>query len=31
MCHYFQKGKPEAGEKFTGWKGFLAANPDRKA
>jgi len=30
MCHYFQKGRPEAGQKFTGWKSFLAANPDRK-
>ncbi len=29
MCHYFQKGRPDAGEKFTGWKSFLAANPDR--
>jgi crossover junction endodeoxyribonuclease RuvC len=30
VCHYFQKGTPETGKKFTGWKSFLAANPDRK-
>ncbi len=29
VCHYFQKEKPETGKKFTGWKSFLAANPDR--
>ncbi len=30
MCHYFQKGKPESGKSFSGWKAFLGANPDRK-
>lgn len=29
MCHYFQKGKSDEDQKFTGWKSFLAANPDR--
>lgn len=31
MCHYFQKGKTETSQKFTGWKSFLASNPGRKA
>ncbi len=30
VCHYFQKTAPEAGKKFTGWKSFLAANPERQ-
>ena len=30
MCHYFQKGKPEGGKNFSGWKAFLGANPERK-
>ncbi len=30
VCHYFQNGKPEADKKFTGWKSFLAANPERR-
>lgn len=29
VCHYFQKGKQDSGQKFTGWKSFLAANPER--
>jgi crossover junction endodeoxyribonuclease RuvC len=29
MCHFFQKGRVEKTEKFTGWKSFLAANPDK--
>lgn len=29
VCHYFQKGIPGAEKKFTGWKSYLAANPER--
>ena len=30
VCHHFQNGRPEeGGKKFTGWKGFLSANPGR--
>jgi crossover junction endodeoxyribonuclease RuvC len=29
MCHFFQKTQPGTGKKYTGWTGFLAANPDR--
>jgi len=29
VCHYFQKGRTEGGGKFTGWKSYLAANPER--
>ena len=29
VCHFFQKGVPESGKKFTGWKSFLTANPER--
>jgi crossover junction endodeoxyribonuclease RuvC len=29
VCHYFQKGKPETGKTFSGWKSFVTANPDR--
>jgi len=29
VCHYFQKGLPETGKKFSGWKSFLSANPGR--
>ncbi len=29
VCHYFQKGIPETGKKFSGWKNFVAANPER--
>jgi len=31
VCHYFQKGKTGTEKKFTGWKSYLSANPDRKA
>jgi crossover junction endodeoxyribonuclease RuvC len=30
VCHYFQNGKPETGKKFSGWKSFLTANPERQ-
>jgi crossover junction endodeoxyribonuclease RuvC len=30
VCHHFQNGMPETGKKFSGWKGFLSANPERK-
>ena len=30
VCHYFQKN-PVSGQKgYSGWKGFLSENPDRK-
>ncbi|MCK9219540.1 MAG: crossover junction endodeoxyribonuclease RuvC [Bacteroidales bacterium] len=29
VCHYFQKGHPETGKKFSGWKSFLTENPAR--
>lgn len=29
VCHYFQKGTVDTGKKFTGWKSFLSANPER--
>ncbi|MCK9422240.1 MAG: crossover junction endodeoxyribonuclease RuvC [Bacteroidales bacterium] len=29
VCHFFQKGVPGTTKKFSGWKGFLSANPDR--
>ena len=29
VCHYFQKGTVDTGKKFTGWKSFLTANPER--
>jgi len=29
MCHYFQRGQTENAKKFTGWKSFLTANPDK--
>lgn len=30
VCHYFQSGKANTNEtSFTGWKAFLAENPDR--
>jgi len=29
VCHYFQKGTVETGKKFSGWKSFLSANPER--
>lgn len=30
VCHYFQKGKTGSEKKFSGWKSYLSANPDRK-
>jgi len=29
VCHYFQKEAPDTGKKFSGWKSFLSANPER--
>ena len=29
VCHYFQKGKPEQGESYSGWKSFVTKNPGR--
>ena len=29
VCHFFQKGIPESGKKFSGWKSFITANPGR--
>jgi len=29
VCHYFQKRKPGPETRFSGWKNFLAQNPDR--
>lgn len=29
VCHHFQGNRPETEKRFTGWKAFLAANPDR--
>jgi len=29
VCHYFQKGQTGAEKKFTGWKSYLTANPDK--
>lgn len=31
VCHFFQHEKHETGKKFSGWKSFLSANPDRMA
>jgi crossover junction endodeoxyribonuclease RuvC len=31
VCHYFQKVNVKDGKKFTGWKSYLSANPDRLA
>lgn len=31
VCHFFQQQRPGTGKKFSGWKAFLAANPERKA
>jgi crossover junction endodeoxyribonuclease RuvC len=30
MCHYFQRDKPATGKTFSGWAGFLGANPGRE-
>ena len=29
MCHYFQRGTNTEKKSFSGWKAFLAENPDR--
>jgi len=29
VCHFFQKTIPQTQKNFSGWKGFLSANPDR--
>ncbi len=29
VCHYFKRTKSTGGKAFTGWKSFLADNPDR--
>ena len=29
VCHYFQQGKVGSDKKFSGWKSYLNANPDR--
>ena len=29
VCHYFKRTKSPGGKSFTGWKSFLAENPDR--
>jgi len=29
VCHYFQNGTVETGKKFSGWKSFINANPER--
>ncbi len=30
VCHYFQKGKSDQTDSYTGWESFLAKNPGRK-
>ena len=30
MCHYYQRGSAGTKKSFTGWKAFLAENPQRK-
>lgn len=29
VCHHFQKGAVITGKKFSGWKSFLSANPEK--
>jgi crossover junction endodeoxyribonuclease RuvC len=29
MCHYFQRGATAEKKSYSGWKGFLAENPER--
>ncbi|MBE0648380.1 MAG: crossover junction endodeoxyribonuclease RuvC [Bacteroidales bacterium] len=29
VCHFFQKGNTGTEKKFTGWKSYLSANPER--
>lgn len=30
MCHFYQSATPLKGKSYSGWKDFLAKNPDRK-
>jgi crossover junction endodeoxyribonuclease RuvC len=30
VCHFFQNKPASMGKSYTGWKAFLAANPERK-
>ena len=30
MCHYFQRNASQEKKSYSGWKGFLADNPERK-
>ncbi len=30
MCHYFQRNASQGKKSYSGWKGFLAENPERK-
>ena len=30
VCHFFQGNKQEGGTSYSGWKAFVAQNPDRK-
>ena len=30
VCHYFQKNLVSGEKAYSGWKGFLSDNPDRK-
>jgi crossover junction endodeoxyribonuclease RuvC len=29
MCHYFQRNTNQEKKSYSGWKAFLAENPDR--
>jgi len=29
VCHYFQKGESGKDKKYSGWKSYLSANPDK--
>lgn len=29
VCHFFQSGKPEAGNTYSGWKSFVKNNPGK--
>ena len=30
VCHYFQNNGPETKKSYSGWKAFIASNPERK-
>lgn len=30
VCHFFQKGKPEQQDSYSGWKSFITKNPGRQ-